>query len=145
MHTSESRTFSVTIGRCPHQVYDFLANPLNLPQWATGLGGNIRQGDPARDGATGWLADTPSGTIVIHFSPLNDFGVLDHVVTLTSGASLFVPMRVIINGSGSEVLLTLFRQPDMSDERFQDDADWVIRDLTALKNLLEAEAEAARP
>lgn len=137
MHTSESRTFSVTIGRCPHQVYDFLVNPLNLPQWATGLGGNIRENDAAQGG---WLADTPGGTIVIHFSPANDFGVLDHVVTLTSGASIFVPMRVIINGSGSEVLLTLFRQPDMSDERFQDDADWVIRDLTALKTLLEAQA-----
>ncbi len=139
MHTSESRTFSVTIQRCPHQVYDFLTDPHNLPKWATGLGGSIREGDPAQGG--GWLADTPGGTIVIHFSPVNDFGVLDHVVTLTSGVSIFVPMRVIINGSGSEVLLTLFRQPDMSEERYDDDAEWVIRDLTALKTLLEAETE----
>lgn len=137
MHTSESRTFSVTIQRCPHQVYDFLTEPRNLPAWASGLGGNIRE-NPGKEG--GWLADTPGGTIVIHFSPVNDFGVLDHVVTLTSGASIFVPMRVIINGSGSEVLLTLFRQPDMDDARYQDDGDWVIRDLTALKTLLEAQA-----
>lgn len=134
MHTAEARTFGVTIQRCPHQVYDFLADPRNLPQWASGLGGNIRE-NPGREG--GWLADTPAGTITIHFSPLNDFGVLDHVVTLTSGESLLVPMRVLVNGGGSEVVVTLFRQAGMDDARYQADIDWVRRDLTSLKHRLE--------
>jgi len=134
MHTSEARTLSITIQRCPHQVYDFLTDPLNLPKWASGLGGNIRANTGPEGG---WLADTPGGVIIIHFSPTNDFGVLDHVVTLTSGASLFVPMRVLINGGGSEVLVTLFRQAGMSDEGYQADADWVMRDLNTLRALLE--------
>lgn len=136
MHPLPSRTFSITIRRCPHQVYDFLAEPRNLPRWASGLGQNLRQ-DCARE-EHAWLADTPGGTVSIHFSPRNDFGVLDHVVKLTSGMTIFVPMRVIINAGGSDVLLTLFRQPDMDDARFEADGDWVMRDLDALKTLLES-------
>jgi hypothetical protein len=48
-------------------------------------------------------------------------------------------MRVIPNGSGSELIFTLFRLSDVSNEKFAADADWVMRDLTALKNLLEAQ------
>jgi hypothetical protein len=46
-------------------------------------------------------------------------------------------MRVIANGTGSEVLFTLFRLPDMTAEAFARDAEWVERDLKALKALLE--------
>jgi hypothetical protein len=48
-------------------------------------------------------------------------------------------MRVIANGMDSEVMLTLFRVPGMSDEKFAADAQWVMRDLNRLKELLEAE------
>ena len=34
-------------------------------------------------------------------------------------------------------MLTLFRGPGMTDETFARDADWVRRDLAALKRLLE--------
>ncbi|HUL05794.1 MAG TPA: hypothetical protein VLV76_05640, partial [Candidatus Acidoferrum sp.] len=66
------------------------------------------------------------------------FGVLDHWVTLASGAELHMPVRVVPNGSGCEVMFTLFRQPGMTDEIFARDAAWVTKDLTALKALLEA-------
>lgn len=131
MHTFESRTLSLTIRRCPHAVYDFISNPRNLSQWATGLGENIRQG-PA-----GWLAETVHGPVTFHFSPTNDFGVLDHIVTLPDGRTVFVPMRVVINGSGSEVQLVLFRHDGVTDEAFAADADWVVRDLQTLKAVLE--------
>jgi hypothetical protein len=35
-------------------------------------------------------------------------------------------------------MLTLFRLPDMSDADFARDAEWVARDLAALKVLLES-------
>ena len=38
---------------------------------------------------------------------------------------------------GAEVMLTLFRQPGMDDERFAADIRWVNRDLKALKRLIE--------
>jgi hypothetical protein len=37
----------------------------------------------------------------------NDFGVLDHVVALPSGESVYNPLRVIPDGEASEVVFTL--------------------------------------
>jgi hypothetical protein len=48
-------------------------------------------------------------------------------------------MRTVANGTGTEVLFTLFRVQGMSDEKFAADAQWVTRDLNALKALLEAQ------
>lgn len=47
-----------------------------------------------------------------------------------------VPLRVIQNGDGAEVMRTLFRQPGMDDERFAA-AKWINRDLKVLKALVE--------
>lgn len=34
-------------------------------------------------------------------------------------------------------MLTLFRPPEMTDEKFSADAKWIMRDLRALKTLVE--------
>jgi hypothetical protein len=47
------------------------------------------------------------------------------------------PLRVLADGSGSEVVFTLF-QRDMTDDEMARDAGMVARDLAALKALLEA-------
>ena len=73
----------------------------------------------------------------IRFSEPNPFGVLDHWVHPGAGAPIYVPLRVVANGDGCELMLTLFRQPDMSDEKYEADAEWVLRDLSAAKRLLE--------
>jgi hypothetical protein len=62
---------------------------------------------------------------------------MDHYVTTTSGVEVYVPMRVLANGSGSEVVFTLFRLPDMSDEKYAEDMQLVERDLRGLKDILE--------
>jgi hypothetical protein len=50
---------------------------------------------------------------------------------------VYVPLRVVPNGSGSELTFTLFRQPGMTVQKFKEDAEWVLRDLTKLKAVLE--------
>jgi hypothetical protein len=47
-------------------------------------------------------------------------------------------MRLIPNHDACEIALTLFRQPTMTDAQFAADADWVRRDLAALKAILES-------
>ena len=127
----ESRTLSVTIACHPRKVYEFVSNPENLPQWATGLGKSVRKSD------AGWIAETPQGPMQLRFAEKNDFGVLDHYVTTAQGVEIYVPMRVVPNGSGSEVIFTLFKMSGMSDKRFAEDAGMVERDLKALKGVLE--------
>jgi hypothetical protein len=125
--TVESRTITVRIDRPFDNVYEFLVDPANWNQWAFGLGRNIRRSQD------GWMADSDR----VQFTPRNSFGVVDHTVIRPSGQSVYVPMRLIANGSGCELLFTLFREPNMSDARFASDAGFVERDLNGLKRLLE--------
>jgi hypothetical protein len=66
---------------------------------------------------------------------------MDHWVELEGGQEvrqeIYVPLRIIANGDEAEVQLTLFRLPAMDEATFQRDADWVRRDLAALKALAE--------
>lgn len=129
--TFESRTVSVRIDRDPGDVYDFASAPENFTKWATGLGNSFSlAGDH-------WIAETPHGPVQVRFTPRNNFGILDHHVLPGEGDEIYIPMRVIANGGGSELLFTLFRLPDMTDATFAEDAAWVEKDLNALKTLLE--------
>jgi len=46
-------------------------------------------------------------------------------------------MRAFPNGHGTEVVFSLLQRPGMSERDFDRDAEWVARDLRALKRLLE--------
>jgi hypothetical protein len=107
-------------------------NPENLPRWASGLSGSIEHVGGE------WVASSPMGKVKIRFAPPNAFGVLDHEVELESGEIFPNPMRVVANGSGSEVTFTLFRRPGTTDEAFAADLGAITTDLEALKRLLEA-------
>ncbi|HWA45095.1 MAG TPA: polyketide cyclase [Hypericibacter adhaerens] len=134
MTDPEVRVLTQSIERDRAEVYGFLADPRNFAKWASGLGAGL---EPS---GTEWTAQGPEGPVRIRFAPRNEYGVLDHVVTVAPGVEVYVPMRVTANadGTGSLVTFTLFRQPGMSDEKFAADADWVHRDLDTLKKLLEA-------
>jgi hypothetical protein len=85
----------------------------------------------------GWMIETPHGPMQVRFAEKNDFGVLDHYVSPTPDLEIYIPMRVITNGSGSELIFTLFRTPDMSEEKFAMDMRMVEQDLQTLKRVLE--------
>jgi hypothetical protein len=72
----------------------------------------------------------------------NDLVVLDHLVLLRGGEVVFVPMRVVANGSGGGLGLTRCRLPGVTAEEFAEDAALVARDLQALKRRLEQEKGA---
>ena len=129
-----ARTFSISIDHEWQALYDRIWQPEFFPKWASGLAesGLRQEGEH-------WLADGPEGPIRIRFTPHNPHGVMDHHVDLGQGEEIHVPLRVVRNGDGAEVMLTLFRQPDMDDERFAADIRWINRDLKALKNLIEGQ------
>ncbi|HAZ13001.1 MAG: hypothetical protein A2X86_09435 [Bdellovibrionales bacterium GWA2_49_15] len=115
MVTFEAKHINVSINRSVTDVYNYISNPNNLPSWASGL-----------------------KNVSVRFVEKNQFGVVDHHVTLESGISLYMPMRVLPNHDGSEVLFTLYRRPEMSDKQFEDDAAWVKKDLEKLKKVVES-------
>lgn len=127
----ESRHVSVNIGRSVADVYAYAGNPANLPAWAPGL---LKSVDLV-DGQ--WVADSDMGRILLDWAPDNAFGVMDHHVTVPSGQTFYNPMRVTANADGSEVVFSVRRQPEMSDEDFDRDCAAVQADLAALKSILE--------
>ncbi|OBZ93842.1 polyketide cyclase [Pararhizobium polonicum] len=127
----KARIVHISIERHWRDVYAFAARPENMPLWASGLGTGLEP-----DGED-WVAHGVLGSVRVHFTPYNDFGVLDHLVTMESGQQVNNVLRVVPNGDGTEVMFTLLKQSGMSDEQFEADADWVLKDLTTLKKLLQ--------
>lgn len=127
----KARTVSVSIACPPRRVYEFVVDPHNLPRWSF-----FTTVEPSGDH---FIVGTPDGPAQLRFVERNGWGVLDHEVTLPSGARVHVPLRVIPNGSGSELLFTLFQTPEMSDDVVTADAAQVERDLAKLKQILESE------
>jgi len=128
----EAKVLACSVRKSARELYEMLWAPENFPKWASGLSGASLE----RDGAA-WKAQGPAGPIRIRFSDHNSFGVMDHWVEVEEGRVVYVPLRIIANGDGSEVMLTLFRQPGMSAEKFAEDEAWVRKDLASLKALAE--------
>jgi len=130
--TKQAQNLSVYINRNAREVYDFVSIPDNFRLWASGMGDSLRYSHGE------WIAEMPEGPVKIRFSEQNEFGILDHWVSPKPGVQIYIPMRVVPNGAGSELIFTLLRLAGMSDDKFDADAEWVMRDLASLKNLLES-------
>lgn len=123
-------TLNIAIACAYEQAAPFLFTPENMALWAKGLGSALKKE------ADGWIVQTPDGNWKIRFSPLNDFGILDHWVYPPEG-EVYVPMRIVRYRGGCDVSLTLFRQDHMDDALFERDIGLGRADLHALKNYLE--------
>ncbi|MDL9937236.1 SRPBCC family protein [Gordonia sp. ABSL1-1] len=132
MSAAPSRHISVIVdGISPTIVYDYAADPDNLPRWAAGLAADVR-----RDGDV-LIADSPMGEVTVSFAPRNAFGILDHQVQLPDGTVVDNPLRVLAHPDGSEVLFTV-RQRDLTADEFERDCTAVQADLDRLRDLLIA-------
>ena len=129
--TAESKQLSERIDANAEEVYAYARDPANLPQWAPGLGSSVEQVNGQ------WFVETSDGRVGLEFAPFNEYGVLDHEVTLPSGEVFYNPMRVTKNGDGSEVVFALRRMPGMTDAEFARDAAAVAADLARLKQIVE--------
>jgi hypothetical protein len=121
----------ISIDRDWRDVYDFASKPENMPLWASGLASGLEP-----DGED-WIATGVLGMVRVSFVPPNEFGVIDHTVTIESGLRVYNALRVVPNGDGCEIMFTLLRLPGMTDEQFAADAAHIRKDIEALKGLME--------
>ena len=106
---------STYVDRPADEVYAYVVDPSHLPEWAAGL--------------------TPE--VEVRFAPANPYGVADHDVTLPDGTVLTVPLRVLADGEGSEVVFTRRRAGGTSAAVLAAAAAAVRTDLATLRELLE--------
>lgn len=128
MSLSNATTLSISIDCSVNKAYSYISNPENLPQWS--FFESVKKVNDQ------WIVETGDGPMNIRFVDQNEFGILDHFVTPSPDESIMIPMRVFPNGTGCEMILTVFQQPMMS-EQFNQDISQVQQDLEALKQLLE--------
>ena len=130
--TYPATLIQISIRKPADEVYAFTSDPHNLPRWAAGLSSSTLEQDGGQ-----WVAESPMGKVKIKFAAKNNFGVVDHDVSLPNGEVVHNPLRIQKNGEGAEVIFTLYRLPGVSEKDFQADADKVRADLQKLKLLIE--------
>jgi hypothetical protein len=81
------------------QAYEFASNPENLPKWAAGLSGSIKNVNED------WIAESSMGTVKVKFAETNKFGVLKSRGNFAIRVKVYNPMRVFPNNDGSELVL----------------------------------------
>lgn len=82
------------------------------------------------------VVSSPMGEVRVRFVARNEWGVLDHDVTLPDGSVVNNPMRVLAHPEGCEVVFTV-RQLGMAEKQFRADCLAVSRDLDRLAKLVE--------
>ncbi|HEX7362314.1 MAG TPA: hypothetical protein VF283_17625 [Bryobacteraceae bacterium] len=122
---------SADIQASPEKVYAFLVDPMNWPQYAVV---NLRSVSP---GQNGWFkAVTKFGEGELKVDGVKELGLFDHVWK-DPQATWKVYSRVVPNGEGSTVMMTLFKPPAMSDQQFDRSMEEMDIEMAKLKEILE--------
>jgi hypothetical protein len=127
----KSDTQSISIKAPTEDVYDFLSNPANLSEWATGFCMSIRQ-DNNR-----WLAKTPQGEIEVRYSTNSSLGIIDFHMFPAPDVEGVANSRVLPNDEGSEYIFTQFQAPDMPNDVFHGQIESLKQELVLIKQLVE--------
>jgi hypothetical protein len=122
----------ISILAAPKSVVAFLTDMENWKTWAPWVQSVTRLSEG------GWSLETRDGAMTVRFVEPNSFGVLDHQVTVASGLTVLNPMRVVPNGTGSELVMVVIQSPEMSPDQFDQDVQAVTDDFARLKLAAEA-------
>ena len=126
-----SQVVRQTIARNWLDLYETIWKPEYFAKWASVLSSSTLE----QEGSY-WRARGPEGSVKLRFTPHNPFGVMDHWIDNGFGKEIYMPMRVVANEQGAEVVMVVYRQPLMSDGKFSQDIEWVRSDLARLNCLL---------
>lgn len=129
-----SNTQHITINVDPRTLFDFLADPNNLPRWAVGFCRAIR-----RDGDH-WFVQTSQGEVAVRYVTHADLGVVDFSLSPAPGIEVDAFSRIVPNGDGAEYVFTQFQAPGMPDEAFEAQVSALKEELVVLRALMHAQA-----
>ena len=132
MPTYRSAVVHLSIDVPPENVVAFLSDLENWKTWAPWIT------SVTRDSSGAWVVGTDDGGMTFRFGEGNTLGVLDHDVTLASGVTVHNALRVVPNGTGSELLMVLFEWPHMGGGEFDRDVSAVRADFDKIKQVIEA-------
>jgi len=124
---TRSRTISITVKKKTGDAFDAILQvpPKMMPD--------------AKINNDGWWSFTgPHGQSKLKFNENKSLGILDHQY-VDEESSWDVPMRVVSNGDFSEVLITLNKPQEITDEQFDQRMSEVSEMINSMKNIIESE------
>ena len=88
----------------------------------------------------GWWAFTgPYGKAKLKFNENKSLGVLDHQY-VDEKSSWDVPMRVVPSGDFSEIMITLNKPDELTNEQFNQRISEIDEMFNTMKNIIESDA-----
>lgn len=88
----------------------------------------------------GWWSFTgPHGQSKLKFNENKSLGILDHQY-IDEESSWDVPMRVVSSGDFSEVVITLNKPDELTDEQFNKRVSEIGDMVISMKNIIESDA-----
>ena len=123
-----SRTITITVEKKTGDAFDAILNipPKMMP-------------DAQLNDSGWWLFTGPYGKSMLKFNENKSLGILDHQY-IDEESSWDVPMRVISNGDVSEVLITLNKPDEITDEQFDLRVEEISDMFNSMKNIIESES-----
>jgi len=136
MTTMTTKTLAVTIDAPLFEVADFLAVPANHPTWGTEFfaGSATELPDGEIEGEVEVQVPMMGGLARMHIKATTELGVIDlYLAPLNAPYGAPLPIRVIPNGTGCDVLFTLARFPGQPDEQWTEGISSMDRELQKLR------------
>ena len=122
---TRSRTLSFTVQRKTGDAFDAI---LNAPA--------KMMSDAVKSNDGWWSFNTPKGKARLKFNENKQFGILDPTY-IDDESKWNMPMRVIPNGEESEIVITLIKPDNVSDEQFNQRMTEIGDAFATLKELIE--------
>ncbi|AFS80623.1 hypothetical protein NKOR_03645 [Candidatus Nitrosopumilus koreensis AR1] len=123
---SRSRTLSITVKKKTGDAFDTI---LQIPP---------KMMPDAKINDNGWWSFTgPRGQSKLKFSENKSLGILDHKF-VDKEAVWDVPMRIVSSGDFSEILITLNKPDELTDEQFNQRVDEVGEMFDRMKQIIES-------
>jgi hypothetical protein len=123
-----SRTIAITVEKKTGDAFDAI---LKIPP---------KMMPDAQINDSGWWSFTgPYGKSMLKFNENKSLGILDHQY-VDEESSWDVPMRVVSNGDVSEVLITLNKPDEITDEQFDLRVEELSDMFNSMKNIIESES-----
>ena len=130
---ARSDTRSVTIEAPPREVFEFVADPRNLPYWAVGFCRSIRHDTQDR-----WLVTTAAGEIAMRYETNEAARTIDFRFAPADGIEAAAFSRVVSNGHGLVYVFTQFQLDDMPNEAFEAQVRALVGELEVLRGVIHA-------
>ena len=120
-----SRTISIRVNRKTGDTFDAILNspPKIMPD--------------AKITSDGWWSfSTPRGHAKLKFNENKSLGILDHMF-IDKESKWDVPMRIVSSGDESEVIITLIKPDELTDEQFNERMIEIEQVFGNMKKIIE--------